>query len=95
MLTQVFFTPFSARGDAFWRTEIPKCLENGPFLDQRWVKNGSKKYFSKSDPAPLGVLRKVFSAHVEPVYDAFWPTENPSLDPKRMKNGSKRCFSKS
>ena len=41
------FNPFSARGDAFWPMKIPKCFENGPFLDQRWVKNGSKKHFSK------------------------------------------------
>ena len=36
--------------------EIPKCLENGLFWDQKWVKNGSKMCFSKNDPRSFGVL---------------------------------------
>ena len=60
MLKQVFegrFEPVVAR---FWPCKIPKCLENGPFQDQKWVKNGSKTHFSKSDPGPFGMLKQLF-----------------------------------
>ena len=43
--------------------KIPICLENGPFGDQKWVKNGSKTHFWKSDPGPYGMLKQVFLAH--------------------------------
>ena len=51
--------------------KIPKCLENGPFWDQKWVKNGSKTRFSKSDPRPFGMLKQVFLARFEPVLTEF------------------------
>ena len=51
--------------------KIPKCLENGPFWDQQWVKNGSKTHFSKSDPGPFGMLKQVFLARFEPVLTEF------------------------
>ena len=40
MLKQVVLVLFDpvARGFGSWK--IPKCLENGPFWDQKWVKNG-------------------------------------------------------
>ena len=53
--------------------KIPKCLENGPFSDQKWVKKGSKVHFSKSDPGPLGMVRQMFLAHFEPVVTRFGP----------------------
>ena len=37
----------------------PKCLENGLFWDQKWVKNGSKMHFSKPHPRPFGVHKRV------------------------------------
>ena len=62
---------FSAVLSPWWRVlghgKSPKCLENGPFWDQKWVKNGSKTRFSKSDPGPFGVLKQVFLARFEPV----------------------------
>ena len=33
--------------------KIPKCLENGPFWDRKWVKNGSKTQIWKG-PSQLG-----------------------------------------
>ena len=51
--------------------KIPKCLENGPFWDQKWVKNGSKTCFSKNDPGTFGMLKQVFLAHFEPVATGF------------------------
>ena len=53
--------------------KIPKCLENGPFWDQQWVKNGSKTRFSKTDPGPFGMLKQVFLARFEPVLTEFSP----------------------
>ena len=52
------FEPVVAR---FGPWKIPKCLENGPFQDQKRVKNGSKMCFSKDDPGPFGMLKQVFS----------------------------------
>ena len=40
--------------------KIPKCLEKGPFWDQKRVNTGSKTCFSKNDPRPLGMLKQVF-----------------------------------
>ena len=41
----------------FGPLKIPKCIENGPSWDQKWVKNGSKTHFSKHHPRPFGVHR--------------------------------------
>ena len=43
----------------------------GHFWDQKWVKNGSKTRFSKSDPRPFGMLKQVFLARFEPVLTEF------------------------
>ena len=102
MLKQVFlgrFEPVVARNGP-WK--IPKCLENGPFQDQKWVKNGSKPHFSKSDLGPYGMLKQVFLAHFELVVTCFGPWKRPKClengplwDRKWVKNGSETCFSKS
>ena len=73
MLQQVFFGRFEPVVARFGPWKIPKCLENGPFWDQKWVKNGSKPRFSKSDPGPFGVLKQVFLARFEPVLTEFSP----------------------
>ena len=79
-----------------------KCLENGPFQEEKWVKNGSKTHFSKSDLGPFGIVKKVFLAHFELVVLRFgaWKIpkcldNGPLWDPKWVKNGSKTCFSTS
>ena len=86
----------------FGPSKIPRCLQNGPFWDQNWVKNGSKMHFSTSDLSPFGTFKEVFLAHFEPVVLRFGPWkipkcfENRSLwDQKWVKNGSKTSFSKS
>jgi hypothetical protein len=68
------FEPVVAR---FGPWKIPKCLENGPFWDQKCVKNGSKTRFPKSDPGPYGMLKQVFLAHFEPVVTRFGPRKIP------------------
>ena len=102
MLTQAFLAHFEPVVTRFGPWKIPKCLENGPFQDQKWVKNGSKTCFSKSDPRPLGMLKQVFLAHFEPVVTCFGPWKIPKClengsfwDQKWVKNGSKTHFSKS
>ena len=55
---------------------IPKCLENGRFWDQKWVRNGSKTCFSKSDSRPFGMRKQVFLAHSEPVLTEFSPSHH-------------------
>ena len=66
MLKQVVLAHFEPVVTCFGAWKIPKCLENGPFWDQKWVKNGSKVRFSKSDPGPFGMLKQIFLAHFEP-----------------------------
>ena len=102
MLKQAFLSRFEPVVTRFGPRKIPKCLENGPFQDQKWVKNGSKSRFSKSDPGPFGMLKQLLLAHVEPVVTRFGPGKNGKClekglfwDQKWVKNGSKTRFSKS
>ena len=73
MLKQVVLAHFEPVATGFGSWKIPKCLENGPFWDQKCVKNGSKTRFSKSDPGPFGMLKQVFLARFEPVLTEFSP----------------------
>ena len=59
ILKQVFLARFESTVTRFGLRKVPKCLENGPFWDQRWVKDGSKTRFSKSDRGPFGVHTQV------------------------------------
>ena len=56
MLRQVVLAHFEPVVTCFGPWNIPKCLEMG----QKWVDNGSKMRFSKSDPSPFGMLWGVF-----------------------------------
>ena len=60
MLKQVVLAHFEPVATRSGSLKIPKCLKNGPFWDRKWVKNGSKTRFSKSDPGPFGMLQQVF-----------------------------------
>ena len=72
-LKQVFLDRFGLVVAHFGPPKIPKCLENGLFWDQKWVKNGSKTHFSKPHPRPFWGAQtgemSPFRAHCE----AFWP----------------------
>ena len=101
MLKQVFFVCFEPVMTLFGPWKIPKCLENGPFWDHEWVKNGSKMCCSKSDLGPFAMLKQVFLACLEDMVTRFGPwtipkcLENgPLLDPKWVKNGLKALFCK-
>ena len=102
MLKQVFLARFEPVVTRFGPWKIPKGLENGPFQDQKWVENGSKKRFSKNDPGPFLMLEQVVLADFEPVVTCFGPWKIPKClenepfwDQKWVKNGSKTRFSKS
>ena len=60
MLRNGFFAHFEPIGTRFEPFKIPICLEKERFWEQKWVKNGSKRRFSKSDAGPLGVHKQVF-----------------------------------
>ena len=77
MFREVFLGRFEPVVVRFGPRKIPKCLENGPFWDQKWVKNGSKTCFSKSDPGPFGMLKQVVWTHFEPVVPRFGPQKIP------------------
>ena len=73
MLKRVFLGRFEPVVACFGPWKIPKCLENGQFWDQQWVKNGSRTRYSKNDPGPFGMLKQVFLARFEPVLTEFSP----------------------
>ena len=77
MLKQVSLAHFEPVVTRYGPWKMPKCLENGPFWDQKWVQNGSKTRFSKSDHRPFGMLRQVFLPYFEPIGTGFWPMEIP------------------
>ena len=83
MLKQVFLAHFELVVTRFGPWKIPKCLENGPFWDQKWVKNGSKMRFPTSGTGPFWMLKQVFLAHFEPVVTCFGPWKIP----KCLENG--------
>ena len=102
MLKEVFLAHFKPVLTCFGPWKNPKCLENGPFWDHKWVKIGSKTCFPSSDRRPFGVPKQVFLADFEPVVTGFGPWKIPKClengsfwDQKWVKNGSKTHFSKS
>ena len=102
ILKQVFLGRFEPVVPRFGPWKIPKCLENGPYQDQKWVTYGSKRHFSTNDPRPFGTPKQVFLAHLEPVGARFGPWKIPKChengplwNQKRVKKGSKARFSKS
>ena len=102
MLKQLLLARFEPVVARFGPRKIPKCLENGPFWDQKWLKNGSKKPLFKSDRGPFGMPKQVFLARFEPVVARFGPRKIPKClengpiwDQKWVKNGSKKAFLKS
>ena len=58
-LKQVKWANFEPIASHFGPSKFTECLENGLCCDQKWVKNGSKIYFSKNHPRPFGVLKQV------------------------------------
>ena len=48
-------------------------LENWPIWDHKWLKNGSKPWFSKNDPSPLVVPKHMYTAHFEPLLSRSHP----------------------
>ena len=102
LLKELFLARFEPAVMRFGPWKIPKCFQNGPLWDQKWVKNGSKTHFSKSDLGPFGMPKQVFLAHFEPAVTRFGPWKiqkcfqnGPLWDQTGVKNGSKTHFSKS
>ena len=77
MLKQLFLIHFEPVVTRFGPWKIPKWLENWSFWDQKRLLNGSKTRFSKSDPAPFGMLKKLVLAHFEPIRTGFGPWKLP------------------
>ena len=59
MPKQAFLPHFELVVARFGPPRIPKCLENGLFCDEKWVKNGSKMCFSNDIFGLLGVHKQV------------------------------------
>ena len=60
MLKQVFLAHFEPVVARYGPWKIPKCLESGPFWDQKMGQKWVKTRFSKNDPRPFGMLKQVF-----------------------------------
>ena len=73
MLRQLFLARFEPMVTHYGPRKIPKCLENGPFWDQKLVKKGSKIHFFKSYDGPFRMPKEVFFSKFEPVVTRFGP----------------------
>ena len=101
MLKHVFLAHVVPVVTRFGPWKIPKCLENGPFWDQKWVINGSKTRFPKVIMDHLGCSNRCFLAHFEPVetFSAHGKSQNALKmggvgTKKGSKMGQKRVFPK-
>ena len=56
-----------------------KGLSNGPIWDHRWLKNGSKPWFSKNDPTPVVVPKQMNIADFEPLLSRSHPLSGAYL----------------
>ena len=99
MLKQVFFGRFEPVVARFGPWKIPKCLENGPFWDQKWVKNGSKTRFSKQTtttarlPAVLAIApsqRLELDSTLAILEPRWWPCQIQVLSHKLTGGGPGR-----
>ena len=70
MSKQVVLAHFEPVVTRFGPGKIPKCLENGPFWDEKWLTNGSKMgqkwVFQKMIPVHLGCYNKCFYTILSP-----------------------------
>ena len=94
MLKEVFLAHFEPVVTQFGPWKIPKCLQNGPACDEKWVKNASNTHFSSIDLGQWRMLKEVFLARFEPVVTHFGPSKIPKClengrfwDQKLVKNG--------
>ena len=56
-----------------------KGLDNGPIWDHKRLKNGSKPWFSKNDPSPVMLPKRMNTAHFEPLLSRSHPLSNVYL----------------
>ena len=57
-----------------------KGLGNGPIWDHKWLKNGSKPWFSKkNDTSPIVVPQRMNIAHFEPPLSRSHPLSSAYL----------------
>ena len=66
MFREVFLGRFEPVVVRYGPRKIPKCLENGPFWDQKWVKNGGKRVFPKVILDHSGCSNKWFGPILSP-----------------------------
>ena len=77
MHKQVFLAHLEHVATHFGPWKMPECLANGPFWNQKWVKNGSKARLSKTHLGPFGMLEQVFLAQFEHVVTLVGPRKMP------------------
>ena len=76
---QVEWAHFEPMWSNFGPSQGRKGLKNGPIWDHKWLKNGSKPWFSKHDPGPLVVPKRMNIAHFEPLLSRSHPLSSAYL----------------
>ena len=56
-----------------------KIIESGQIWDHKWLKNGSKQWFSNNDPSPVVVPEWMNAGDFEPLLGRSHPVSNAYL----------------
>ena len=70
---QVEWSHFEPMLSYFSPSQGRKGLENGPIWDHKWLKNGSKPWFSTNDSSLVVVPKRMNIAHFEPLLSRSHP----------------------
>ena len=70
-LKKVYLDHFELVVAHFGPPKTQNALKMGCFGTKKWVKNGSKRHFSKPHPRRFGVHKRVKWAHYEPILGHF------------------------
>ena len=70
---QVEWAHFEPILSNFGPSQGQKDLENGPIGDHEWLKNRSNPWFSKNDPSPVVMPKRMNTPHFEPLLSRSHP----------------------
>ena len=68
---QVEWSHFEPMLSNFGISQGRKGFEKGPISDNKWLKNGSKPWFSENDLSPIVVSKRMNAAHFELLSSIF------------------------
>ena len=72
-----------AHFERMWSNNGPsqgqKGVENGPIWDHKWLKNRSTPWFSKNDPSPVVVPKRMNAGDFEHLFSRSHPVSDAYL----------------